>query len=197
MSEILKSPECIRVLSIDPSTSCMGVSVLDVNIMRSEPFKLLYMNTIHGSKLLYDIPVQFDDQAATGVLARSFGMGRSMKDLLQIFEPDTGICEDNYLGASPLTFKQLIQAVGFLQEAFTTSGVHLSFVTPNPAKAIVGANFKDSQKEDVHKGVMDYKWLDAGVIDLTLADSHSADSVAIGLYRCEEIARHYGVHPNE
>lgn len=197
MFEIVKSPEVIRVLSIDPSTSCMGVSVFDVNVKVKEPFKLLYMNTIFGDKLLYDIPVQYDDLANTGVTARSFGMSRSMSTLIQIFEPDTGICEDNYLGPNPLTFKQLIQAVGMLREAFTMNEVHLSFVLPRLAKAVVKADFSGSKKEDVHKGVMEYKWLDAGEIDLTLADEHSADSVAIGLYRCEQIARHHGVHPNE
>ena len=197
MFEILKSPECVRVLSIDPSTSCMGVSVFDVNIVRPEPFKLLYMNTIFGDKLLYDIPAQFDDTASTAVVARSYGMGRSLDMLVQIFEPDSGICEDNFLGMSALTFKQLIQVVAILREQFTANGVHMSLVLPRLAKAIVGADFKGSKKEDVHKGVMEYKWLDAGEIDLALADEHSADSVAIGLYRCEMIARQYGVFPNE
>lgn len=197
MLEIVKSPGVVRVLSIDPSTSCMGVSVFDVNVMKPEPFKLIYMNTIFGSKLLYDIPVQFDDTADTGVIARSYGMGRSLGMLLRTFEPDSGICEDNYLGASPLTWKQLIQAVGILQEQFAACGIHVSYVLPRLAKAIVGADFKGSQKEDVHKGVMEYKYLNAGDIDLSLADEHSADSVAIGLYRCEQIARHYGVLPNE
>ncbi|MNM37218.1 Holliday junction resolvase [compost metagenome] len=193
----MKSPECVRIVSIDPSSTCMGVSVFDVNIVRREKFKLLYMNTIFGDKLLYDIPDQFNDLADTGILSRSYGLARSMATLLQIYEPDSGIIEDNFLGKNPSTFKQLIQAVYLLREAFVTAGVHVSYVTPRPAKAIVGADFQGSQKEDVHKGVMEYKWLDAGDIDLSLVDQHSADSGAIGLYRCEQIAKHYGVYPDE
>lgn len=197
MFGLVKSPECVRVLAIDPSTSCMGVSVMDVNVVRPEKFKLLYMNTIFGDKLLYDIPAQFDDRAGTGVTARSYGMARSLNVLLQIFEPDTGICEDNFLGMSPLTFKQLIQVVSLLRETFVTNDVHLSYVLPRLAKAVVGADFPGSKKEDVHKGVMDYTWLDCGEVDLTVVDEHSADSGAINLYRCEQIAKHYGVYPNE
>lgn len=197
MFEIVKSPDCVRVFGIDPSTSCMGVTVVDINIKKSEPFKLLYMNTIFGAKGLYDIPAQFDDTAGTGVLARSYAMMRSTNILIQIFEPDTGICEDNFLGMSPLTFKQLIQVVGMQREAFTEQNIHLSYVLPRLAKQVVNADFPGSTKEDVHKGVMDYPWLDAGEIDLSLVDEHSADSGAITLYRCEQIARDYGVFPDE
>lgn len=171
----------------------MGVSVFDINIAKAEPFKLIYANTIFGNKLLFDIPAQFDDRADTGIAARSYGMARSLSQLLAIFEPDSGICEDNFLGMSPLTFKQLIQVVSLLRETFVTHGIHLSYLLPRLAKAVVGADFSGSKKEDVHKGVMDYPWLDAGEIDLTVLDEHSADSVAVGLYRCEQIARHYGV----
>lgn len=197
MFEIVKSPDYVRVLGIDPSTSCMGVSVMDVNITKPEPFKLLYMNTIFGDKALYDIPKQFDDTAGTSVAARSYAMMRSADTLIQIFEPDTGICEDNFLGMSPLTFKQLIQVVSMLCQACSKNDLHLSYVLPRLAKQVVGADFPGSKKEDVHKGVMDYPWLDAGEIDISLADEHSADSGAITLYRCEQIARHYGVFPDE
>lgn len=54
---------------------------------------------------------QFDDRAGTGVAARSYGLMRSVIKLVNIYEPDTAICEDNFLGVSPKTFKQLIQAV--------------------------------------------------------------------------------------
>lgn len=197
MFEILKSPDCIRVFGEDPSTSCMGVFVVDVNIKKPEPFKLLYVNTIFGDKGLYDIPVQFDDTAGTGVMARSYAMMRSTNILVQIFEPDTAICEDNFLGMSPLTFKQLIQVVALQREAFTNNDVHLSMVLPRIAKQIVNADFPGSTKQDVLIGLMDYPWLDTGDIDLSLIDEHSADSGAITLYRCEQIAKHYGVYPDE
>lgn len=197
MFEIVKDPDYIRVFGEDPSTSCMGITVIDVNIKKKEPFKLQYINTIFGDKNLYDIPVQFDDTASTCVMARSYAMMRSTGMLVQIFEPDTAICEDNFLGMSPLTFKQLIQVVGLQQQIFTENGVHLSMVLPRIAKAIVGADFTGSTKEDVHKGLMAYPWLDAGDIDLSKVDEHSADSGAITLYRCEQIAKHYGVFPDE
>lgn len=182
-------------MGIDPSTSCMGVTIIDVNIKTPTPFKLVYMNTIFGDKGLYDIPVQYDDIAGTKVLARSYAMMRSAGMLLDIFDPDTGICEDNFLGMSPLTFKQLIQMVSLLLSKFAEKGVHLSYVLPRLAKQIVGADFKGSTKEDVHKGLMDYDWLDCGDIDLGVVDEHSSDSGVITLYRCEQIAKNYGVFP--
>jgi len=171
----------------------MGVSVFDVNLVRPEPFKLLYMNTIHGDKLLYDIPVQFDDLASTKVFARSWAMARSIAMLIEVFEPDMGIGEDNFLGRSPGTFKQLIQLTEIIRKPFVDNDVHLSLVLPRLAKAVVGADFKGSDKKDVHIGLMKYPYLDANGIDISVVDEHSADSGAIGLWRCEKLARDHGV----
>jgi len=175
----------------------MGVSVFDVNIATQEKFQLLYMNTIKGDKLLFDIPIQFDDMAATGILARTYALARSLTQLIVLFEPDMGIIEDNFLGANPSTFKQLIQAVYMLRDAFVKKGVHVSYVLPRPAKAVVGADFDGSTKEDVLKGLMEYPYMEVGDIDLSVVDDHSSDSGVIGLYRCEQIASHYGVLPND
>lgn len=193
MFEILKSPDCARVISMDQSTSCMGVSVFDVNLMKPAPIKLQYMNTIFGDKLLYDIPVQFDDLSSTKVLARSWAMARSLNMLIQVFEPDMGIGEDNFLGMSPGTFKQLIQLTAILREPFVANDVHFSLVLPRLAKSIVGADFKGSTKDDVRIGLMNYPHLDSNGIDLSIVDEHSSDSGAIGLWRCEKLARDHGV----
>lgn len=192
----LKPEGHLRVLAIDPSTTNMGVTVLDVNLAKPEPFKLRYVNTIFGEKVCYGIPEQFDDLAATGVLARSWALARAYRQVIELFEPDTGIVEDNFLGASPGTFKQLIQAVALLREAANTATppIHVSYVLPRLAKEIVGANFRGTTKDDVIRGVLNYSWLDRGGIDLSVMDDHSADSLAIGLYRCEQIAKDYGVY---
>lgn len=181
---------------MDQSTSCMGVSVFDVNLVKPAPFDLRYMNTIHGDKLLYDIPAQFDDLASTKVLARSYGMARSLNMLIQVFEPDMGIGEDNFLGMSALTFKQLIQLTEILRKPFVENGVHLSLVLPRLAKAVVNADFKGSTKEDVRIGLVNYKHMNTNGIDLSIVDEHSSDSGAIGLWRCEKIARDHGVFPD-
>lgn len=195
MSIPVKDPHCIRVMGIDPSTSNMGVFVIDVDIKVCRPFQLVYANTIYGDKTLFDIPPQFDDQSETGVAARSYGLARSLGTLIDIYEPDTGICEDNFLGASAKTFKQLIQFVGLVREAFNNRGVHLSYVLPNLAKDIVGANFKGTQKGDVHEGLLAYNWLEIGDYDLTLLDEHSVDAGAVTLFRCEQIADQHKVFP--
>jgi len=209
MSKDLKTPEIVRVIGIDPSTTNMGVCIIDVDLTVKTPYKLVYLNTIKGDKVLYDIPVQYDDTNGTSVLARSFCLARALGELLDYYTTEfvlhddgqmevrerhlTGIIEDNFLGAAVLTFKQLVQFVSLAQNAYISRGIHVSSVLPNPAKDIVGANFKGSQKEDVHKGVMAYEHLDSTGFDLTVIDEHSADSVAVTLYRCEMLAKHYGV----
>lgn len=183
----------IRVLGIDPSTTNMGVCIIDIPL--SQPSKLIvrYANTIFGDQVRYDIPKQFDDTALTGVLARSFGLSRALEDLCNLYEPDVTICEDNFLGISAGTFKQLIQAVSLLREACNKGGkkTYLAYVLPNIAKGTVGANFKGTTKEDVKKGVLNYENLDHNGFDLETLDEHSADAVAITLYQCEVILSGY------
>lgn len=189
----LNHPGVCRVMGIDPSTTNMGVWVVDVSLDESVPFKLIYGNTIYGDKVLYDVPVQFDDLSDTQILARTYCLSRSLGTLIELYKPDTGICEDNFMGMSPLTFKQLIQCVGQLREVFTAHGVHLSYVMPLHAKEIVDANFKGTTKADVKAGLLEYPWLDAGDLDLSAMDEHTVDAGAVTLYRCEQIAKHYGV----
>lgn len=185
----------IRVLGIDPGTTGLGITIIDVNTLKEEKFKLVYVSTIFGNKVNYSLPTQFDDTSHTGVESRGYGLARSFKKLGELYSPHTVICEDNYLGASPDTFKQLIKSVMLLREFCNKLDIHMSYVLPNIAKEIAGANFRGSTKEDVISGIQEYKWLDSTGFDLSVLDEHSADSVAITLYRVEEIAKHYKVFP--
>lgn len=188
-----KSEDHLRVMGIDPSTTNLGVCVIDVNLKEPSKFKLVDARTLYGEKMVYDIPLQFDDTSETGVGARTFGLARSLGKLIDMLNPDTGICEDNFLGMSALTFKQLIQAVSLIREEFSKRDIHLSYVLPNLAKEVVGANFRGTQKEDVKKGVVGYRKLDSGSIQLELLDEHAIDAVAVTLFRCEIIANNFGV----
>jgi hypothetical protein len=183
----------IRVLGIDPSTTNMGVCIIDIPLVAGKKLQLRYVNTIQGEQVKYDIPKQFDDTNATSVLARSYGLSRALKEIINLYLPDVTICEDNFLGVSPGTFKQLIQAVSLLREACNSADkpCHLIYVLPNLAKETVGAYFIGSTKEDVKQGVLNYKDLDHNGIDLTDIDEHSSDSVAITLFQCEIIKKDF------
>lgn len=184
-------------MGIDPSTRNMGVTVIDVDLGVSKPFELKYGNTIYGDKCLFDIPPQYDDTDDTGVSARSFGLARSLGTLLELYKPDWVICEDNYLQHSPGTFKQLITFVCMVTEQCKLNGTHVSYVLPNLAKAIVGANFKGSEKADVREGLLKYSWLTPGDVAIDLLDEHSVDAGAVGLWGAEQLAKRYGVYPDE
>lgn len=188
--------ECIRIISIDPSTQHMGISVIDVNLLRPELFKLLYVNTIHGEKLQHLTTDNYDDGGK--VQSRMAGMGEGYRQLLKTYEPTVSICEDNFLGASPDTFKKLIEVVCILRQVTKEhgDGLYMSIVTPNAAKEIVKANFRGTKKEDVQKGILEYTRLDYNGYDINTLDEHSTDSIAIGLYLAEMIAGDRGVLPD-
>lgn len=188
-----KSPDILRVIATDPSTSHMGVCLIDVNIKEDKPFDLVYVNTIHGDRVNFNVPYAFDDNGK--VQSRIYGLVRAYKQIIDIFQPDFAICEDNYLGVDASAYKRLIEVVSQLKlAALEQANLSLHFVLPNLAKAIVGANFKGTKKEDVTKGILNYPDLNVGDVDINSLDDHSTDAIAIGLFMAELIAKEYRPH---
>lgn len=182
----------IRSIAIDPSTQRMGISVIDVNLAVPEKFKLQWVETIHGDKMEHFGSTNYDDDGA--VQSRIHGLSKSYRQLLEFFEPTVAVCEDNFLGASPDTFKRLIEAVSLLRMETESygKGLYMINVPPRAAKETVGANFRGTQKEDVTKGIKAYANLDLNGHDLDVLDEHSIDAIAINLNACERIAKDRG-----
>lgn len=187
---INKPEHHLRVLSIDPSTSHVGITVMDVNVKAAEKFKLVLVKTIHGEKVAYDVPERFN---STPEEARTYGIIRAYEVLLSIYEPDVVICEDNFLGKDPSAFKKLVKVVMGLREVTLkfNKGLNLYLVLPRLAKETVVANFSGSQKVDVLNGVLAYEGLDHCGINVAGVDEHSSDSIAIALFMCELIQKDY------
>ena len=192
----IREKTIIRIIGTDPSTTHMGNAVIDVNITETQKFQLRYVNTVIGDKVDFYEKLNYTERPVT---KRTLGMSRSYKDLLEIFEPDIAICEDNFLGASADTYKRLVETVSMLRDTVKEHSKSLFFmsVLPNLDKAIVGANFKGTQKEDVLKGLKNYPHLDLNGIDLDTLDDHSVDSIVIALYLCEMVAKDYKVFPHD
>lgn len=185
--------DCIRSIALDPSTQHMGVSILDINLKKPSKFKLIYANTIHGEKLCHLAGTNFNDEGK--VQSRIHGVAKGYGHLLRVYNPTVAICEDNFLGASPDTFKRLVEAVTLvrLETQLYGNGLYMSSVKPNVAKEIVGANFKGTKKEDVQRGLLKYTRLDFNGFDVSKFDEHTTDSIAINLYLAELITRDRGV----
>lgn len=193
---IIKKENKVRILSIDPSTSFMGVSILDVDAITPNNFGLLYCRTIQGENVNHYPKENNNDD---GVLARINGLCRALQELIEIYEPDEVICEDNYQGRNVSTFKTLVTVMSMLKQATIEKKLYFDTVYPNIAKDVVGANFRGTTKEDVMKGVMEFKYLDVinKNIDLSKLDEHSADSVAIGLYKCIKVSKYFNTYLGE
>ncbi len=182
----------LRCIGTDPSTTNMGVAVIDINMIKAAPFELVHVNTIQGDKVDYHDISNYTSRPAT---ARGYGLAQSYKSLLEIYEPNAAITEDNFLGASADTFKRLVETVDLLRQATHEhhKGMFLANVLPNIAKAVVGANFKGTQKEDVLAGLKAYPRLNLNGVNLDDLTDHAVDSIVICLYLCEDIARGYNI----
>lgn len=195
---IKKDKFVIRGVGIDPSTTRMGISFIDINIKETsnKPFKLIYVNTLIGEKLLFDIPPCYDDE---GKLARCYGLARAYESLLNIYHPDIVTCESNFLSRDPSSFKALIEIVSMLRNKTSEYGKNLfmSTITPNMAKAIVSDDWKHKGKDPIREGLMVYPYLDLNGCNLDNLGNDAIDSIAINLFRCVYILNYYGINLNE
>ncbi|QMP24004.1 holliday junction resolvase [Proteus phage 10] len=176
----------LRIVAVDPGTETVGVSLLElcpVTLTKT----LIESYTIHASALAY----HWDGIMPEGY-NREYRLQGIFSHLWHYFNnthPTVVVFEDNYLRHSPKSYKALIESVCAIKQAVWHYNPATPFyaVTPMQAKACVNATKKASDKELVRKGLKAYTGLvtTPGYIDSL--DEHSVDSVAIGLYACEQI----------
>lgn len=181
-----------RVVSIDPGTETMGVSLLELDpITLKQSFVEAF--TMRGSVLNYYWGNVLHD--GDGRDSRLIALEQQLVSYFQYAQPHMVVYEDNYLGASPQSFKALIEACMCIKHAIWKFNPYLASYTikPNQAKSIVNAiprrgMSQEERKELVRQGLMRYQPLQVPPHILAALDEHSVDSVAIGAYALQEIA---------
>lgn len=181
-----------RVVSIDPGTETMGVSLLELDpITLQQSFVEAF--TMRGSVLNYYWGNVLHD--GDGRDSRLIALEQQLVSYFQYAQPHMVVYEDNYLGASPQSFKALIEACMCIKHAIWKFNPYLASYTikPNQAKSIVNAiprrgMSQEERKELVRQGLMRYRPLQVPPHILAALDEHAVDSVAIGAYALQEIA---------
>lgn len=184
--------EPLRVVSIDPGTETMGVSLLGLDpITLNQSFMEAF--TMRGSVVNYYWGNVLYDGFARD--SRLLALEDQLVNYFQRVQPHVVVYEDNYLGASPQSFKALIEACMCIKHAIWRYNPYLESyaVKPNQAKSTVNAIPKrgmdqHTRKELVRQGLMAYPILRVPPEILMCLDEHSVDSVAIGAYALQELS---------
>lgn len=170
-----------RLLSIDPGTATMGITLWEWDV-GSKLYRIVDCFTFEAkdNDPLYDSTGETHGKR----IARLIHLGDLLLNVLREFKPHAVICESPFLGRFPQAFAGLIECIVTIRNALFRYDPFLPLyqVDPPSAKKATGMTFtKKSTKEDVKTALQkrtDLVW----DVDIDELDEHSIDAVAVGLY---------------
>lgn len=172
----------LRLLSIDPSSTCVGVSrfladnitnrIIDIKSgtinLDSYNYDTMLLSEIHGDKNIRLVKLEY-----------------KMKELIDSIQPDVVVCESAFFNPSrPNAFASLTEVIWLLRRLTINYNPYIRFVTlpPKTIKEAIGSmkitdKGKDPVKEAIVKIPEVYNLIHNFIDSL---DNHAIDSVAIG-----------------
>lgn len=179
-----------RILSIDPGTDTLGYSIIDLNVYTGEMLAV-EVRTISASRLartLEHYTVVHGDKTS-----RLIVIEEHLYEVMYWFKPHAVIAESPYLGRFPQAFAALVECFNTIRRAVIRydATIPLEMIDPSSAKKAVGVSKKGSTKEDVKYGVLGLSNLSFKEgIEAESLDEHSTDSLAVGVYKCQQVMDH-------
>lgn len=180
------------IAAIDPGTETMGVSLGGLHPITLEQTYIEGF-TMRGSVANYRWANVLHDGASRD--SRLLGLEDQLVNYFAHTRPHMVVYEDNYLGASPQSFKALIEACMAIRHAVWRYNPYLASYTvkPNQAKSIVNAIARrgmthEERKELVRAGLSQYRRMPIQPPVLAGLDEHSVDSAAILAYALNEVS---------
>lgn len=180
-----------RIASIDPGSDTLGFSLLVID-MRTGVITVEHSETYHASRNLRYLPDGYEELHGS-MRSRMYCHQRTLTNLLCQFKPHAIVAESAFLKKRfPRSFEVLTIGLEMIRAAlyFYDRSARLDLVDPRTVKKAVGVTTNKSDKDLVHLGVINYPGLVWNVDPETL-DEHSADSVAIGLFRASLFKSEY------
>lgn len=178
----MNNSDYIRIISIDPGTTTLGITVMDYQIYTNE-FHLHLCRTVHVelvAKLNFAHVINFNGERAAKLQAIEFLFER----YFDAWNPDVVICESPYLNVRQVSaFSSLTECFTKIRSAAYRYASSLPFILIDPAtiKNGVGVKGNSGDKELVKAAVLSRpNLINTAAIDLTLLDEHAIDSIAVG-----------------
>lgn len=189
MLDIICDDPTITVLSIDPGTNTLGLSVIEFNpITKSR--RILTSTTLIGTQLSkkdYSIKDLIFDNVPNKQ-QRLRALTNNIYGKLDQYKPDIVVAESNFLKRGKVNaFEALVESLCAIREALNKydDRLTLQIIRPNEAKRLVGTTVKKGMtKDDAKDAVIKFiKTNKIDVSDVVLDDlsEHAIDSLVVGL----------------
>lgn len=186
------SPEPIRICSIDPGSDTMGIAFIDLDLTTLE-INVIEVDTYNALKAIRQY---FEYETLVSRRTQRIAYLESvLSDLLHNYRPNLIIAEAPYMGRFATAFETLVEVRMMMYRAVEHYCLSMPMETIDPmtVKERFGVAKKGSNKEDMQRAICertDIVW--TAFKRPHELDSHSADAVAVGLWRAYGLRDYYG-----
>lgn len=173
--------EYIRVIGIDPGTSCLGFAVIKY-CLSSHAMYLEAAVTIEPT--LLNKRKGLPPELTTNRPRRLNTIHDTLVEEFCRYEPALVASESAFLGRFPGPFAALTECIAIERRALFEydSSKILVMITPPTVKVAAGVPHNSNDKEDMRRALKTIKDVDFGEVDTTLLDEHAIDAIHIA--RC-------------
>jgi len=176
-----------KILSIDPGTDTLGVSVIYLDLVDYRPH-LIFATTLHAAKEARCIPEMEEIHGLRRT--KLFTHQKQLQSIMRKFTPNCVICESPYMGRFPQAYQALVECMSMIYYTLTEYDptIPLETVDPPTAKKAVGASGRGGDKDAVKRALLgNTKLVNSTDIPLEHYDEHTIDSIAVGCYKLKSI----------
>lgn len=178
-----------RVLAIDPGSTNLGMSVLEINHFTNR-VKVVHAYTFHIDNIIRHAYSNYEFIYGTSA-ARLYAIGELVFSMLNAWGIDDVVSESPYMGRFPRAFEVLTYCMATIKNAtFRYYGDRpLTIYDPASVKTAVGVKGTSKDKAAVAIALTLQPYLDLNGFDINFLDEHSTDAIAVGCTYAKKLLR--------
>lgn len=141
----------MRILAIDPGTKTTGYCGMEID-EEDGRIEIVFAECHNAEKMTHRFPTMLlnYDELTTRLHAHGVNLNR----LIEIMKPDVVVAESPFFNPRrPTSAEPLARMKQVITEVVANNGVELVWIAPQQMKRVVGANVKNSSKDNVREAI--------------------------------------------
>lgn len=170
----------LRVMSIDPGTNSLGLSVHELNLTHGTMIVLdAYTVNVPRVTNLYCLDTLYYQNE---MVAKLKAIEYAVANYARAWEVECAVSEAPYMGKFPAAYAALVSCINAIRSGCSIydSTLYLEIIDPATVKKMLGVPGNSGDKSLITKAIENSETIDMSVVDLSTLDEHSVDSIAVG-----------------
>lgn len=176
----MSEPTILRVLSCDPGTNSLGLSVHELNVTDGTMIVLdaYTVNVARVMNLYCSDSLHYHGEKVAKLKAVEYAVA----NYARTWEVERAVSEAPYMGKFPAAYAALVSCINAIRSgcSFYNSTLYLEIIDPATVKKMLGVPGNSGDKALIAKAIEKSQTIDTSAVDLSSLDEHSLDSIAVG-----------------